>query len=621
MSADRFGVGEGRAVVLDAANGADGSGWGLDAAFGEPTAIRRAWTHAETPGVVDWAEAESRAGRWVVLVLAFEAAPAFDAALAAHAPLQGLPLAWAASHEARLSGFRLPAPDAPPRLPWRALTPPADYARRFGLLQEQIASGETYQTNYTVPFERAWTGGSADPDGLAWFARLVGAQPAGFCAWLDMGRHKVLSLSPELFFRLDGGDVPGAGRGLLARPMKGTAPRGTGAGADDALRRGLAASTKNRAENVMIVDLLRNDLGRVARTGSVRVPRLFHVEAYPTLFQMTSDVRASLRAGLGLRDALAALFPCGSVTGAPKVRTMEIIRDLEPLPRGVYCGAVGLLAPGGGGLPGRAVFSVPIRTVTLDVAAGVARFGVGGGVTHSSDMADEYRECLTKMRFLTPPDEDFQLIESLLLLDGRYPLLTGHMERLSRSAAALGFPLDAVSVRRALAELSAAHPRGRFKARLLLARGGELTAAAAAISGGRARPLALGFAPRPVAADDPWLAYKTTRREVYEVALAACPGCDDALLVNTRGEVTESTRANLLLWLDGELVTPPLSCGLLPGVFRAGLLRRGVVRERVLRPGDVLRAERVWLVNAVRWWMPCRMSEPGGSSMPGGGKS
>jgi para-aminobenzoate synthetase/4-amino-4-deoxychorismate lyase len=320
---------------------------------------------------------------------------------------------------------------------------------------------------------------------------------------------------------------------------------------------------------------------------------------------MTSDVRASLSPGLGLRDVLAALFPCGSVTGAPKVRTMQILREVERQPRGVYCGAIGLLEPGCAGRAGRATFSVPIRTIVLDSAVGRARFGVGGGITHDSDARGEYLECLTKMRFLTPPEEDFDLLESLLLLQGRYPLLPGHLARLERSAAAFGYVFDDGEVRRALAGLARAHPHGRFKARLLLARNGHVRAEAAAIAGGRLRPLRLGFAPVAVSSADAALTHKTTRRAVYERALAACPGCDDALFVNERGEVTESTRASLVLRLEGKLVTPPVSCGLLPGVFRAGLLRRGVARERVLLPADVRRAEQVWLVNAVRWWMAC----------------
>ena len=640
---------EGRALFLDARPSAlpgdrpTGGGWGQSLSFGAPVAVRRAETLDGVPGVVAWAEEQARAGFWVVMVLAFEAAPAFDSALVAHPPQEGLPLAWAASHKGPS-----PLPEAcgayspgnppvyspgnpPPGLahgPWRALVQPQAYAANFARLQRDIADGETYQANYTVPFECGL--GSSAESGLesgfggsdrAWFAELARAQAAGFCAWLDLGRHRVLSLSPELFFRVETGPHGREmdGREILARPMKGTAPRGSTPEQDAALRAELAQSLKNRAENVMIVDLLRSDLGRVARPGSVRVPRLFHVEEYPTLFQMTSDVRATLRQGVGLAEVLAALFPCGSVTGAPKVRTMQLLGELEPHPRGIYCGAIGLLEPGGPASGGRMAFSVPIRTLVLDRDLGLARFGVGGGVTFDSEAASEYAECLTKMRFLIPPDQDFALLESLLLRRGRYPLLPLHLARLSRSAAHFGFPLDEAALRDTLAALARAHPTGRFKVRLTCARDGTLNAEAAPISGsrgagGRQPRLRVGFASEAVDAADEYLRHKTTRRGLYARALdSTCrrpdgPGCDDALLVNERGEVTESTRANLVLLLDGELVTPPLSCGLLPGVFREGLLGRGIVRERVIIPSDVLRAERVWLVNSVRGWMACEMA-------------
>lgn len=623
------------------------SGWGGTFCFGAPLARKEAWTLDEVAAVVAWAEAECRAGRWVVLALAYEAAPAFDAALCAHPSVAGLPLAWAASHAEPLTAQALPvglafgadlavapnadnAPDfasgpgfstchtpggplrgpardtssASPHGPWRALVPPSDYAERFAQLQEWIAQGETYQANYTLPFACRCTG-----SGLGWFGALAREQTAGFCAWLDLGRHEALSFSPELFFRLE------AGGEVLARPMKGTAPRGAEPGEDASLRAGLGDCPKNRAENVMIVDLLRSDLGRVALPGSVRVPRLFHVEAYPTVFQMTSDVRARLRPGVGLFETLAALFPCGSVTGAPKVRTMHLLQRLEPHPRGLYCGAIGLLRPSAKGEL-RGTFSVPIRTIVLDRDTAQARFCVGGGITHDSTLGGEYAELQDKMRFLVPPAEDFELLEALLLVHGRIPLFAGHLERLGRSAEHFGFPADGIGVLQTLEALARANPRGRHKLRLTLSRSGALRAEAMPISGGRTR-VRLGFAVRSAArvaaagvdSADELLAHKTTRRAVYERALASRPDCDDVLLQNERGEVTESSRANLVLRLEGELVTPPLSCGLLPGVFRQRLLEYGIVRERVLVPADVLRASRVWLVNSVRWWMDCELTD------------
>jgi para-aminobenzoate synthetase/4-amino-4-deoxychorismate lyase len=580
------------AVFWDAS--ADGEGWGRTLCFGAPLDCRQAWSLDGVAEVAAWAEGQARAGRWVALAVAYEAAPAFDSALCVHAPQPGLPLAWASSYGAPLPTSELPAPSGFRHGPWRALVPPREYAECFARLQDWISEGETYQANYTIPFECAASG-----SGLGWFAELARAQGAGFSAWLDLGRCEALSLSPELFFRLEDGG------GVLARPMKGTAPRAANSQEDRHLRRGLAACPKNRAENVMIVDLLRSDLGRVAVPGSVRVPRLFHVEAYPTVFQMTSDVRARLRPGVGLFETLAALFPCGSVTGAPKVRTMRLLRELEPHPRGLYCGAIGLLEPAQD-RDLRGCFSVPIRTVVLDRETRLARFSVGGGITHDSTLQAEYAEVQDKMRFLVPPHEDFELLESLLLLNGRYPLLDGHLDRLGRSSEHFGFPVDGVEVLLALEGLARAHPQGRHKVRLLLARNGALKAEAAPIARGRLR-VRTGFAQAPVDSADELLLHKTTRRTVYERALASRPDCGDVLLLNKRGEVTESSRANLVLLLGGELVTPQLSCGLLPGVFRERLLQQGIVRERIILPADVLRAARAWLVNSVRWWMACEV--------------
>ncbi len=566
-------------------------GWGQSLCFGQPEAERRAHTLPDIPGLLHWAEAQARAGRWVALALAYEAAPAFDPALEAHPPAPGLPLAWAASFAAPLADM----PAAPGQYaagPFTPLVSRADYDRRLERLRGLIAEGETYQANYTLPFQCAFAG-----DDRAWFTDLARAQRAGFCAWLDLGGVRILSLSPELFFSVR---QENDRRLALARPMKGTAARGATPAEDEDTRRALAACPKNRAENVMIVDLLRNDLGRVAVPGGVTVPRLFRVEAYPTVFQMTSDVSATLRPGASLFDLLSALFPCGSVTGAPKIRTMQLLRELEPHPRGVYCGAIGLLSPHCRTM----TFSVPIRTVSLQPATGAARFGVGGGVTWDSTPGGEWAECRTKMRFLSGQGQDFALIESLLLRKGRYPLLRWHLARLARSAAFFSFPLSLADVQAALLDHSLRHPEGSHKVRLLLSPDGSLTAEAAPITPARA-PLRIGWADTPVHSADLLLRHKTTRRARFDRALASRPACSDLLFLNERGEVTESTRANLVLHLDGRLVTPPLSSGLLPGTFRAMLLAHGRLHEQPLSPADVARAQAIWLVNSVRGWMRC----------------
>lgn len=540
--------------------------------------------------LLDWAEARSLAGRFVALCLAYEAAPAFDDALAVHAPYPCLPLAWAASYAVPARPLPRPGHAGSWSLsPWRALVGREEYGARVARLLELIRLGETYQVNYTLPLEADFTG-----DAQAMFHELGARQGAGFCARLDLGARQVLSFSPELFVLRRGGRA-------LARPMKGTARRGRFPAEDRALASALAASAKDRAENVMITDLLRNDLGKVAVPGTVSVRRPYEVERYPTVHQMTSTVAARLRPGTTLAGLLQALFPCGSVTGAPKARAMQAIVEAEAGPRGVYCGAVGFLEPGGG-----CVLNVPIRTMVLDKAGGRARLHAGGGVVHDSTPDGEYDELLAKTAFAAPSGPRFRLLESLLLAGGSFWLLEGHLARMAFSAARLGFAWKEGRVRERLDAVARAHPLGRFKVRLLLDRTGELEAEALALAQGPTPVQRLAVALEPGLRVDPadtMLFHKTDRRGVYDRALAAYPGADDVVLVNAGGQLTESTRANLAVRLDGRWLTPALDCGLLPGTFRDRLVERGRLIEAVLVPDDLVRAEAVRLLNSVRGWM------------------
>lgn len=524
-------------------------------------------------------------GLYAAGYLAYEAAAAFDPALDTHPP-GSMPLLWFGLY--REMKERSAAGGCAGEFgvgPWSALVSREDYLADVRRIRGLIERGETYQVNYTFPMQADFRG-----DTSAWFTLLCAAQRADFCARIDLGRHHVLSASPELFFRLEGNR-------LEARPMKGTRPRGRWPGEDDRIAAALSASEKDRAENIMIVDLLRNDMGRVSESGSVRVKDLYKVERYPTVWQMTSTVES--RTSASVPEIMAALFPSGSVTGAPKVRTMRIIRELERYPRGIYCGAIGWWAPGR-----RAEFSVAIRAATVDTAAGRACYHVGGGITSGSSPEGEYRECLTKAALLSRCEPEHELIESLLL-EGDYFLLDEHMERLSESAAYFGFAMDRAAVVAGLAEKkdalcgSAEKP---YKVRLLLAADGAFRIEAAPIT-----PLAgvrLGFAAKPVDPDDIFLYHKTTRRRVYEDALASRPDCDDVLLWNPKAEITESVVANVVLELDGKFLTPPVSSGLLQGTFRRHLLQRGKIRERLLHRDDVGRASGIHMVNSVRKWIP-----------------
>jgi para-aminobenzoate synthetase/4-amino-4-deoxychorismate lyase len=372
----------------------------------------------------------------------------------------------------------------------------------------------------------------------------------------------------------------------------------------------------------MIVDLVRNDLGRIAEPGSVRPRRMQQIEPYPTVFQMTSGVHARLREGVGLPEIMAALFPCGSVTGAPKVRTMEIIHEIEAGPRLAYCGAVGMVGPGP-----EATFCVPIRTVVVDKEAGQARFCAGGGIVWDSAEEAEHEECLEKMRFLGERTPEFELLETMLHEcraggEGSWFLRDAHLGRLKASAHYFDFRFDARAIHDALDAAVAGCAAGHHKVRLLLSRQGGVQVETVRLDADEVGPPAVRSATPPdadacrtvrvalaagpeqrVGSSDAFLCHKTTRRGIYSRALEAWPECDDVVLVNERGEVTEACLANVVALVDGRLVTPPRECGLLNGVFRQMLLDAGTVGERVLTPADLAAADEVWLVNSVRGWM------------------
>lgn len=579
-------------ILLSSHSRHTGPDW--SAAFEAPLAVRQARRLDAVRPVLEFAEAAAMAGRWVVFFLTYEAAPAFDPAMQTHAlPADSpLPLAWAASFAAPCQPFH---PSGLHRHgPWRQQVDEAAYADTFRRIREQLRTGEIYQVNYTLPFSC-----SSQGDALAWHQALLAAMQPGFGAFLDLGEVQLLSCSPELFFHRLGDE-------LLARPMKGTVRRGRTPAEDAALANALMTSPKERAENVMIVDLLRNDLGRVARPGGVWVDACCRVEAYPTVWQMVSDVRATLRPGVRLAEILAALFPCGSITGAPKLAAMRLIRELEPQPRGVYCGAIGLIRPGG-----EVICSVPIRTLTRYVepagSAGRATCSVGGGVTWDSTESGEFAECQLKLQFADPAAAPFALLESLLLHRGRIPLLEDHLARCRTSAAALGFAFPEEAIRTTLADLAKRSDTQRAKLRLLVEREGSFRIESHALPPVQREVLRLAVDSCPVDTADPLLPHKTTCRVRYDAALARFPEAHDVILYNARGELTECCYGNLVLDLEGQLLTPSLCCGLLPGVRRARLLACGAIQEAVLSRADLQTATAVWRINAVRGWQRCRL--------------
>ncbi len=550
------------------------------------------------------AEAAAGGGLWVAGFVAYEAAPGLDPALevrprAAGDPFADLPLAWFATFAGREEAPPLEPPPQDPRdwSPWRSSIDRAAYDAAIARIRELIAAGDTYQVNHTLRLRAEARG-----DDLGFYRDLCLAQRAAHSAYLKTGRYRVLSASPELFFRIDGDRV-------TTRPMKGTIARGRWPAEDEAAAARLALSAKDRAENAMIVDLLRNDMGRISEPGSVRVERMFEAERYETVWQLTSTIASRLLRGPGLVEVFRALFPSGSVTGAPKVRTMQIIADLEDSPRGVYTGAIGYLAPPGSDGP-RARFNVAIRTVVLDPATGTAEYGVGGGITHDSSAATEYEETVAKARVLTERRPPFDLLETI-----RYDPAEGlrdmpeHLERLEASARYFGFRFDPVAVTEAVEKAVADLGDGPVRVRLTLARDGSVRTEPRPLPPARDGPVRLALDGDPVDPADVMLFHKTTHREPYERRRAARPDVDDVLLVNTRGEVTESTIASLAVKLGGRWWTPPLDSGCLPGVGRAVALREGRLAERPISIEELRAAEEIALVSTVRAWRPAVLAD------------
>ena len=585
--------------LIDFANPQDSAAPRLRHAFGTPRQRLVAHRPDEVRAVLDVVQAAAGQGAWCVGALRYEAAQAFDAALQTH-PADG-PLAWFAVYDEALpwpepGALALgPVVGAEPTLHWHTLPGRAHFDVAFATLQQAIANGEFYQVNLTAQLHGELHNDlqSNAESARALFRALQRAQPGGYAAYLDMGDEQVLSVSPELFFDWREGRI-------LTRPMKGTALRGNTPEQDQAQAHWLRSSPKERAENVMIVDLLRNDVSRIAQPHSVHVPRLFHTEALPAVWQMTSDVQAQTRPGCTLADVFAALFPCGSITGAPKVRAMQAIRQLELEPRGIYCGALGVLQPGGA-----ATFNVPIRTVTVRGTA--VRAGIGSGITSGAQAEAEWQEWSHKRVFLARASQPFEILETLALQAGQLRHASAHLQRMQAAAAHFGYPWSEAQAQALLLELPAAYPQGLWRVRLLLNARGRLTAQAFAMEAS-APSVRLQLATRPLTeAHGEFVRFKTTHRPHYDAFTPSTPDVFDTVLWNQAGEITECTRGNVAMLLEGQWVTPPLDCGLLPGVGRALALQEGRLVEGVVRVSDVPRVQGWAFVNSLRGWIDAQL--------------
>lgn len=558
----------------------------IRAAFGAPVTELRAFQASEVMGVLAQVEAYARDGFWCVGYLRYEAAAAFEPRAALH-PADG-PLAYFSVHKEALDVPDCSA-DLRGAVRWQQQTRRDVFDAGMRRIHRAIADGEVYQINYTSRL-------AADYDGEAFalYCALRRAQPRSNAAYIAGDAETVLSVSPELFFDWRQGE-------LQCAPMKGTAPRGSSPELDLQRAAELRGSAKERAENVMIVDLVRNDLSRVAQSGSVRVPSLFDCEALPTVWQMTSRVVAQARPEVGLKDVFQALFPCGSVTGAPKLRAMHWIKELEETPRGVYCGAVGVVEPGGA-----ARFNVPIRTVVLRGSHAVC--GIGSGITADASAEAEWAEWANKSLFLEQASEPFRLLQTLRRQDGQWMNLELHLDRLAAASGQFGFAFHRQGVREALEAASHSGALATCRGRVLIGPGGDVQVDLSELPATPAGMLPVRLASQPVSAPQAFLRHKTTRRDHFRLFEADTPEAFDTLLWNDRGEVTEFTRGNVIVeTANGERVTPPLHCGLLDGVGRAAELAAGRVRERVVRTEELGSARAIWFVNALRGLLPVRL--------------
>lgn len=552
-----------------------GTRWRVgEASFTSPREILIADRPDQVVGVIRSAEAAARSGNWVVGYLSYDAAPGLDHHLATPGRSDE-PLAWFATYPDSGPVGRVEGPPAVIGT-WEPSMSRSEHSRNVEAIKEHIRNGDTYQVNLTMAMSAPVQG-----DVGALFEAMVASQPKSYGALIDLGDREIVSISPELFLK-------GNGSNVMMRPMKGTAPRGRSASEDHRNRRGLEISEKERSGNVMIVDMLRNDLGRVAVTGSVRTPELFVAERHPTVWQLTSTVEAELSTEVDLAGLLAATFPSGSVTGAPKVSTMRIISALESVPRGVYCGAIGYIEPGGD----RLEFSVAIRTGVI--RDGMLNYHVGGGITVDSDPEVEYEECLWKALVVTASDERPDLMETMRYEPGEgIPLLQRHLERLSSSARYWEIPLEPAAVGEALSAVESSKP---IKVRLILFRDGEVEVETEEL-GESDEPVSLDLARERVDPSEPHWFHKTLERSRYPETEEG-----EVLLVNLNGEVTETNISNVMARFGGTWVTPPVEAGCLPGVYRAMLIDQQEVEERAITLEQLREADEIAVTNAVRGW-------------------
>lgn len=535
------------------------------------------------------AELLTEKGYYAAGFLTYEASPAFEPEIPVFKN-PSLPLIW-------LGIFRNPyeisleadTQSAISPLNWTPLLTRKSYNNCIAEIKEYILSGDTYQVNYTFDLKTDF-----NHDTKTYFESIVAAHPAPYAAYVNTGKDVFCSFSPELFFRKEGDKI-------LCRPMKGTSSRGRTCEEDRQKSNGLYFSQKNRAENLMIVDMIRNDCGRIAKIGSVEVSSLFDIEKYRTVYQMTSTIKAYT--SVSVSEIFKALFPCASISGAPKIRTSQIIYELEKRPRGIYCGSIGYMAP-----EKKALFNIAIRTVHVKIPKSIAVYSVGSGIVWDSQSDDEYSECINKADIVSQPLPVFDLFETILYTpEEGYFLFDEHLDRCSRSCFYWDFPVTREIIKSYLNRIKAVLPLADLKIRLVISKNGTINHTYEPFFH-ETGIVNIGLAKRPVDSSDPYLYHKTTNRAIYKNVVEDSGAFDDFILWNERDEITETTLANLVIKKGNKYLTPALECGLLPGTFRSNLLKDGLIEETVIKVNDIYSSNEIFRINSVRKWQKCNLS-------------
>lgn len=563
-------------------------------AFGRPDKIFTTNNLLDVKSVIHRAEECAKDGNWLVGYVSYDSSPAFDSAFVVPKPNGELPLVWFASFRKPIINSERNGNNNSVTTGWMLSKSQAEYNEDINTIKNGIKSGDFYQVNHTLRLF-----GELEGDDYSLFNRLSSAQPNSYAAYLNIGEKSIISISPELFFRRDNDLV-------TVKPMKGTWPRGRWYEEDCENIEKLYTSPKNRAENLMIVDLLRNDLSRISDSFMVTVPELFSIERYSSLLQMTSTVQTIVKKKTSITDIFTALFPCGSITGAPKIKSMEMIARLENHPRGIYCGSIGLIKPGG-----NAIFNVAIRTITMNHTSMKLTYGVGSGITFDSLSDDEYSEILLKSKLLSTKPVEFDLFETIKLKDGELIRLKYHISRLKNSARYFNFPFDDNYFISTINKYISDYQISNARIKLTLDRNGHISISNTEIPYPICDILSFSISDNPINSNDPLIYHKTTLRNIYDDTFSSRKSERDfdVLMWNEKGEVTEFTRGNLIIELNGKMLTPRLNSGLLNGCLRQEMLSNNEVIEASIRVEDLKNASSIWFINSLRGKIRLNLSE------------